>query len=123
MASVDPLLRRFFVLHGRMQQLFRAWGRSDHAAYSDSWASLMDVDCLRQLQGSLGGPAMDDDALRERLGQNYASLESMANAWQQLAGEQDPSLRRFIEPPRAPATDVRNEIDLERLRIAPSVLT
>ena len=29
MASIDPLMRRFFVLHARMQQLFAAWGRAD----------------------------------------------------------------------------------------------
>ena len=29
MASIEPLLRRFFVLHARMQQLFRAWDLAD----------------------------------------------------------------------------------------------
>ena len=29
MASIEPLMRRFFVLHARMQQLFNAWDRAD----------------------------------------------------------------------------------------------
>src|SRR6185295_14420207 len=56
MASIDPLMRRFFVLHARMQQLFAAWGRGDHRAYGHSRANVMDLDRLRQLQGSLAGP-------------------------------------------------------------------
>jgi hypothetical protein len=81
MASIDPLMRRFYVLHARMQQLFAAWGRADHTAYGHSRANVMDVDRLRQLQGSLDGPMMDDEALRERLDRNYVWLESMAHAW------------------------------------------
>ena len=29
MASIDPLMRRFFVLHARMQQFLRAWDDAD----------------------------------------------------------------------------------------------
>jgi hypothetical protein len=31
MDSIDALLRRFFVLHARMQQMLRAWDRVDRA--------------------------------------------------------------------------------------------
>jgi len=122
MASVDPMLRRFFVLHARMQQLFAAWGRADHRAYGHSRANVMEVDRLRQLQGSLDGPMMDDEALRARLKRNYVWLESMARAWQRLAAEHDPALARFIAPgpasrvePEVPGTE---RVDLEPLKLA-----
>jgi flavin-dependent dehydrogenase len=122
MASIDPMLRRFFVLHARMQQLFAAWGRADHRAYGHSHANVMEVDRLRQLQGSLDGPMMDDEALRARLKRNYVWLESMARAWQRLAAEHDPALARFIAPgpasrvePEVPGTE---RVDLEPLKLA-----
>jgi len=125
MMSIEPLMRTFFVLHARMQQLFTAWGRADHAAYGHSRASVMDVDRLRQLQGSLDGPMMDDNALRERLACNYRWLELMARAWQQRAAEHDPGLARFIAPDRASQTDmlhdghVTQRVDLEPLTLTP----
>jgi hypothetical protein len=121
MATIDPLLRRFFVLHARMQQLFRAWGHADHSVYGHSSASVLDVDRLRQLQGSLDGPPMDDDALRERLTRNYAWLESMASAWQQLAAEHDPRLGRFIAPAGTGEAFSTDHVDLTPLRFAPLV--
>ena len=84
----------------------------------------MDVDRLRQLQGGLDGPMMDDHALRERLKHNYVWLESMARAWQRLAAEHDPALGRFIAPGRALSADMRPEapgterVDLEPLKLA-----
>jgi hypothetical protein len=84
----------------------------------------MDVDRLRQLQGSLDGPMMDDEALRERLDRNYVWLESMAHAWQQLAAENDPALARFIAPGHAspggmlPEAPVTERVDLEPLKLA-----
>jgi hypothetical protein len=87
----------------------------------------MDVDRLRQLQGGLDGPMMDDDALRERLTCNYRWLESMARAWQQLAAEHDPGLARFVTPDRASRADMlpdgtvtqRVDVDLEPLTLTP----
>jgi len=124
MASIQPLMLRFFVLHARMQQLFAAWGRADHSAYGHSRANVMEVDWLRQLQGSLNGPMMGDEALRERLERNCAWLESMARAWQWLASESDPALARFIGPghasPGDPALEaaVAERVDLGPLRLA-----
>ena len=125
MASIDPLMRRFFVLHARMQQLFAAWGRADHAAYGHSRADVMDVGRLRQLQGSLDDSMMDDESLRERLQRNYVWLESMARAWQRRAAEHDPALARFIAPGHPspadmlPQTPVTERVDLEPLKLAP----
>jgi flavin-dependent dehydrogenase len=123
MATVDPLLRRFFVLHARMQQLFRAWGSADRGVYGFSSASVLDIERLRQLQGSLDGPLLDDDALRDKLMQNYAWLESMASAWQQLAGDHHPGLGRFIAPTPTWAASAGGEIDLGPLRFAPLIST
>jgi flavin-dependent dehydrogenase len=121
MATVDPLLRRFFVLHARMQQLFRAWGDADRAVYGQASASVLDIERLRQLQGSLDGPALDDEALRERLTRNYAWLESMASAWQQLAAEHDPALGRFVAPTAPREAFSTGDVDLTALRFAPMV--
>jgi flavin-dependent dehydrogenase len=96
MATIDPLLRRFFVLHARMQQLFNAWGRVDSGTYGDARANVMDVERLRHLQDSLDDPLMDDAALRERLERNYAWLESLARTWQAMAAVQDPALGRYV---------------------------
>ena len=53
MASIDPLMRRFFVLHARMQQLFRAWDRADAGTSTRRPApNVVDVDFLRQLQAA-----------------------------------------------------------------------
>lgn len=96
MASVDPLLRRFFVLHARMQQLFNAWGATVRGAYGQARINVLDVARLQRLQAALDDPPMSDDALRARLDENYAWLESMASAWLQIASADDPSLTRFV---------------------------
>ena len=80
----------------------------------------MDVDRLRQLQSSLDGPLMGDEALRERLERNYVWLESMARAWQRLAAEHDPALGRFIAPGRtSPANTLPEGPDSERVDLEP----
>ena len=38
MQSIDPLMRRFFVLHARMQQLFNAWDLADQSQYEDAFS-------------------------------------------------------------------------------------
>ena len=38
MQSIDPLMRRFFVLHARMQQLFNAWDLADRSQYEDAFS-------------------------------------------------------------------------------------
>jgi len=114
MASIEPLLRRFFVLHARMQQFFNAWGRVAEASQAPGSTNVMNVDRLRRLQNSLDGPPMDDAALRARLERNVAWLEAKAYAWQQIAAEQHMALGRFV----APAKPVDGEpVDLEPLRI------
>ena len=113
MAAIDPLLRRFFVLHARMQQLFNAWGRVDHGTYRDARANVLDVTRLRHLQNSLDDPPMDDAALRERLDRNVAWLESFARSWQAMAAAADPGLGRYV--PAAGGTDCA---DIAPLRLA-----
>ena len=98
-ASIDPLMRRFFVLHARMQRFFQAWDRADAGRYAESAANVLDVDFLCRLQSSLADPPMDpmnDDALRQRLDANYALLEAFARTWQAIAAERDPELAHFV---------------------------
>jgi flavin-dependent dehydrogenase len=96
-ASLDALMRRFFVLHARMQAFFRAWDLADdRRAYGNAAVNVVDVGFLRKLQADLGGPFLDDDALRERLTSNFTLLEAFARSWQSAAAAQDPALARFV---------------------------
>jgi hypothetical protein len=115
--SIDPLMRRFFVLHARMQHLFNAWERADGASYAHSAPNVMDVEFLRRLQSSLADPLMSDEKLRERLDRNYETLEALARTWQGVAAEYDPALARFV------TLDHRGEeLDVTPLRVAPAEL-
>lgn len=113
MASIEPLMRRFFVLHARMQQLFRAWDLADTSPYQDGFLNIVQVDYLRALQGALADPPMEDDALRLRLERNLLLLERFASSWQAFAAERDSSLRSFV-PEREP-------LDIGALQLEASV--
>ena len=102
MASIDPLMRRFFVLHARMQQLFRAWDLADRAQYADGFTNVTFMERLFELQTALGGPRQDDDALRRTLAANLDFLERFAWAWQNLAATTASGAR-----PLRPASDRR----------------
>ena len=98
--SIDPLMRRFFVLHARMQSFFREWNRADSGTpYAHSSHDIVAVEFLRRLQRSLGDPVEDDDALRTRLAENYSLLERFARTWQAVAAERHPAVARFVSPP------------------------
>ncbi len=99
MASIDPLMRRFFVLHARMQQFFNAWYRADAGScYRQASPNVVDVEFLRRWQAGLGDELIDDDRLRKRLEDNYATLEAFARTWQALAAERHSGLDRFVAP-------------------------
>jgi hypothetical protein len=112
MLSVEPLMRRFFVLHARMQQFFHAWDLADTNQYEDAYANVVAVEYLRNLQTSLLDPPMDDGALVAKLDQNFALLESLSKAWQALATERS-GLARFV--PEATGRFV----DISPLRLTP----
>ena len=95
-ASIELLMRRFLVLHARMQRFFNAWDRADATPYGAAALNVMHVAFLRRLQAELGDPPMADDDLRRRLDANYALLEACARSWQAIAAEQDPALARFV---------------------------
>jgi flavin-dependent dehydrogenase len=98
--SIDPLMRRFFVLHARMQQLFNAWDLAEQREYENAFTNVVSVAFLRQLQADLAAPKMDDGALRATLEQNFSLLESFAATWQVLAASRNPSLARFVDTNR-----------------------
>jgi hypothetical protein len=98
MASIDPLMRRFIVLHARMQSLLREWDAAAEAHAGPGAANIVDVDFLRCLQTELSGPRLDDDELRRRLEANFALLEAFARTWQAAAARVDPALARFVSP-------------------------
>ncbi len=87
MQSIEVLMKRFFVLHARMQQLFHAWDLVDQGVYEGASANVVSVDFLRHLQASLAAPPMDDETLRaEARGQLHAARSirgNMAGRWRQ----------------------------------------
>ena len=85
MASIEPLMRRFFVLHARMQVFFRSWSEIDSRQFGPGMTSVVAHARLRELQAELGGPRVDDDALRARLEANFSWLERFAAAWRDAA--------------------------------------
>ena len=109
LASIDPMMRRFFLLHARMQQFLRAWYQADADAgnaYAFESPNVVDVDYLRHLQSSLADPMMEDDPLRRRLEGNFALLEAFARTWQSIALERHPTLRRVVDGDAGPLLDV-----------------
>ena len=117
LASIEPLMRRFFVLHARMQQFFKAWDRADPGVHAHAAASVIDVDFLRRLQAGLGDAIIGDEPLRRRLETNYALLESFARTWQAVAAEQNPALGRFVPTSSAGAHDALLDISPLRLNL------
>ena len=115
-ASIEPLMRRFFVLHARMQQFLKAWYVADAGTtYESAAPNVVDVDFLREWQEALVGPIMEDAALRTRLEENHARLEAFARTWQAIAAERYPSLGRFV----AASVDAAPLLDVGCLRLAP----
>jgi hypothetical protein len=117
-ASIEPLMRRFFVLHARMQSFFRAWDQADQRSYADAQRNVLDLDFLKHLQSSLKDPMMDDDSLRARLEENYALLEAFAQSWQAVAAEEYPELARFV-----PIKGEAPTLDLTPARLTPTRVT
>ena len=117
-ASIDPLLRRYFLLHARMQQFFKAWDRADAGAqYESAWLNIVGVELMRKWQAALGEPLADDAALRARLETNFERLQALARTWQAVALERHPNLRRAIEEDGGPL------VDLSPLRLTPATVT
>jgi flavin-dependent dehydrogenase len=116
--SIDPLMRRFSVLHARMQRFLRAWNLVDDGDYGGEAANVIDVPWLGQLQGSLGDPPMDDEPLRQRLTGNLALLERFAGTWEAIALERHPSLQRVFSDELRPAP-----VDVMNLALVPGSLS
>jgi flavin-dependent dehydrogenase len=100
--SIDPLMRRFFVLHARMQRFLRAWDQVDGGDYAANAANVVDVPWLRRLQAGLDDPPMEDESLRQRLVANVAQLERFARTWELIALERHPSIARVFAEGNAP---------------------
>lgn len=112
MASIDPLMRRFFVLHARMQSLFQEWDLTTDPQEQSGAANVTDVDFLRRLQAELSGERVEDGPLRARLDENFALLERCAKTWQATAAAQRKELGRFV----APHSNVNELVDFGGLR-------
>jgi flavin-dependent dehydrogenase len=104
MASLDLPLRRFFVLHARMQTLLHKWDERDTSRYLPGFTNVMFVPELRRLQAELAAPPMDDDTLRAKVVDNYALLERFARALQQTAAADYPELARLLPTLDSPGT-------------------
>jgi flavin-dependent dehydrogenase len=98
LATIETLMKRFFVLHARMQAFLRTWDQRDRARYAAGFTNVVAVEQLRCLQAALGAPQMNDAQLRATLEANFALLERFARSLQRLAAEVDPALGRFVSP-------------------------
>jgi flavin-dependent dehydrogenase len=107
--GIEPLMRKFFVLHARMQQFLRAWDAADVHTYRDEHANVVGVDYLRALQSDLGGPGLDDETLKGRLERNLALLERFASTWQDFARARTADLAAFVA--------TREAVDISPLRL------
>ena len=100
--SIDATMRRFFVLHARMQQFLRAWDVADAHTYADDqFFNVVGVDFLRELQAALAAPPMEDEPLRLLLERNLALIERFASSLQAFALGRTPSLTPMV-PEREP---------------------
>ncbi|MFN8058737.1 MAG: NAD(P)/FAD-dependent oxidoreductase [Vicinamibacterales bacterium] len=121
--SVEHVMRRFFIVHARMQTFLRRWDQRTHPEYRHAFLNLLDIDFMAPLQAALLVHD-DDEALRARLDRNVTDLERRALDFFALAdtAEDDgasaedrrlvPMFRRRFGPPNLPdhssATSVLN---------------
>jgi flavin-dependent dehydrogenase len=117
MAAIEPLMRRFFVLHARMQVFLRTWAERDRRVFAAGMTSVVAHDTLRALQADLGGPRLDDEGLRARLEANFAWLERFAAAWRDAAiAATGPDIARLVpvadEVPPVPLDDLTRNFRL-----------
>lgn len=85
--SIESLMRRFFVLHARMQVFLRTWAETSPADCEAGSTNVVAHDTLRELQAGLASARLEGDDLRARLEANFAWLEGFAAAWRQAAVE------------------------------------
>jgi flavin-dependent dehydrogenase len=113
--SIGGLMRRFFVLHARMQVFFRRWAEGAPPPRDPGHTSVVAHDRLRDLQAELATPPLPDGELRQRLEDNLRWLEGFAAAWRdEAAGKAGPGMARLV--PVGDATPV----DLGPLRVPSS---
>ena len=120
-ASIEPLMRRFFVLHARMQQFLKAWSQIDARDYGAGFTSVVAPEWLRRLQADLGQPVIDDAALRARLDANFAQLERFARALQAIARRDHgarPELARFLVGTETDSHGIEPSVDVDPLRVS-----
>jgi flavin-dependent dehydrogenase len=108
--SIDSLMKRFFVLHARLQVFFRTWDERDTSRYAAGHADVIRVPELRALQAALAAPKMDDVTLRTTLEANVVLLERLAKAWQRAAAADHPDLARLV-----PVDDDQDALDIADL--------
>jgi flavin-dependent dehydrogenase len=94
LASIDALMRRFFVLHARMQVFSRTWGATPAPIRERGATSVVAHETLRDLQAALGDERLDPSSLRQRLESNFTWLERFAAAWRNAAVESAGGRRR-----------------------------
>jgi hypothetical protein len=113
--SIENLMRRFFVLHARMQQFLKAWSEIDSGDYGAGATSVVAPEWLRRLQAELGGPILDDVALRSRLETNFVTLERFAATLQALASATHGDRPEFVRMRVQANSDAAVEIDALRV--------
>jgi flavin-dependent dehydrogenase len=108
--SIDALMKRFFVLHARLQVFLRTWDERDTSQYAPGYADVIRVPELKALQAALAAPKMDDATLRATLDANVRLLERLAKALQTTAAADYPELARLV-----PVGDDQDALDISDL--------
>jgi flavin-dependent dehydrogenase len=84
--SIERPMRRFFVLHTRMQRYLREWHLREPSRLVNGFANVIDVDFLCRLQDGLDAEH-DEASLRRQIDENLALLERFAQVIQSLADQ------------------------------------
>ncbi|HEY8549738.1 MAG TPA: tryptophan 7-halogenase [Vicinamibacterales bacterium] len=96
--AIEAQMRRFFLLHVRMQEFLRAWHAADTSRLGRGFANVIDVDLLRGWQDGLDA-GLDRAGLLQRLDENLTTLEQFAAAIRALPQTMpDPADQRTIIP-------------------------
>lgn len=96
--ALRHVLARFDNLNLRMQQFFRDWdAQSLHQQWTPTFVNYMEVKFVHELHIRLND-GLDDGALKERIAQNVALLEAIADEMFQYASYTCPALRALRSP-------------------------
>ena len=118
-ASIDDLMRRFFVLHARMQQFLKAWNDIDARNYGAGFTSVVDARLAaaaagRARRAAVGGRCASGAAARELRAARAVRARPAGHRAHRARGAA--GAEPVSAAARRPGRE-RDEIDIEPLRV------